>query len=70
MCIASLHPSYAATKRASPTIPLILARRADDFCAERLKEAVQLVVGTLASAKAEMMQADALLFERRAFMLG
>ena len=51
--------------------PLVLARRADDLGAERLEKAVQFVdVGALAGAEAEMMQADALLFERGAFMLG
>ena len=38
---------------------------------ERLEKTVQFVdVGALAGAEAEMMQADALLLERRAFMLG
>src|SRR6476646_632052 len=51
--------------------PLVLARRADDLGAERLEKTVQLVdVGALAGAEAEMMQTDALLFERGAFMLG
>jgi hypothetical protein len=51
--------------------PLILARRTDDLRAERRQEAVQFVdVGALAGAEAEMMQADALLLERRAFVLG
>ena len=51
--------------------PLILARRADDLRAKRLQEAMQFVdVGALAGAEAEMMQPDALLFERRAFMFG
>src|SRR4051794_2288344 len=51
--------------------PLILTRRADDLRTERLEKAVQLVdVGALAGAEAEMMQTDALLFERRAFMFG
>jgi hypothetical protein len=51
--------------------PLILARRADDFCAERLEKAVQPIdVGALAGAEAEMMQTDTSLFEGRAFMLG
>ena len=51
--------------------PLVLARRADDSGAERLKKIVQFVdVGALACAEAEMMQANALLLERGAFMLG
>ena len=51
--------------------PLILARRADDLCAERGQKTVQLIdVGALAGAKAEMMQTDTLLLECRAFMLG
>src|SRR6185436_11600936 len=51
--------------------PLILARRADDFGAERLEKAVQLIdVGALAGAEAQMMQTDTLLLECRAFMLG
>ena len=51
--------------------PLVLARRADDLRAEGLEEAVQLIdVGALAGAEAEVMQADALLFEGCAFMLG
>ena len=51
--------------------PLILARRADDLGAERLQEAVQLVdIGALAGAKAEVMQADTILLECHAFMLG
>jgi hypothetical protein len=50
--------------------PLVLARRADDFCAERLQEAMQLIdVGAFAGAEAEVMQADALLFERGACAL-
>ena len=50
--------------------PLVLARRADDFCAERLQEGMQFVdVGALACAEAEMMQADALLLERGAVVL-
>ena len=41
------------------------------FAPSVVKKAVQLVdVGALAGAEAEMMQADALLLERRAFMLG
>ena len=44
--------------------PLVLARRADDFGVERAEEGVQFIdVGALAGAEAEMMQADALLFE-------
>src|SRR4051812_2080719 len=51
--------------------PLVLARRANDLGAERAEEAVQLVdVGALAGAEAQMMQADALLRERGAGMLG
>ena len=51
--------------------PLILTRRADDLGAARDKEAMQFVdVGPLAGAEAEMMQANALLLERGAFMLG
>ena len=51
--------------------PLILARRADDLCAERRQKTVQFIdVGTLAGAEAEVMQTDALLLERCAFMLG
>ena len=50
--------------------PLILARRADDIHAERRQKRMQLVdVGALAGAEAEMMQADALLFEGCALML-
>jgi hypothetical protein len=49
--------------------PLILARRADDLHVERLQERVQFVdVGALAGTEAEMMQADALLFECSASM--
>jgi hypothetical protein len=51
--------------------PLILARRAKDLHAHRTQEIVQLVdVGTLAGAKTQMVQADAILLERRAGMLG
>jgi hypothetical protein len=51
--------------------PLILARRPDDFRAERRQKAMQLIdVGALAGAEAQVMQPDALLFERRAFMFG
>ena len=51
--------------------PLILARRADDLCAERLEEAVQFIdVGALAGAEAEVMETDTLLLECCAFMLG
>jgi hypothetical protein len=51
--------------------PLILAWRADDFGSERLQKAMQFVdVGALAGAEAEVMQADTLLLECRAFMLG
>jgi hypothetical protein len=50
--------------------PLILARRADDVCTERLEEAVQFIdVGALSRAEAQMMQADAPLLECRAFVL-
>jgi hypothetical protein len=46
---------------------LVLARRADDFGADRVQETMQLIdVGALAGAEAEMMQADALLLERGA----
>src|SRR6266403_5480858 len=51
--------------------PLILARRANDGHAERAEEAVQFIdVGALAGAKAEMVQADAILLERSSGMLG
>jgi hypothetical protein len=51
--------------------PLILARGADDFRAERLEKAVQPIdVGALAGAEAQVMQADTLLLEGRVFMLG
>src|SRR5439155_16845988 len=51
--------------------PLVLARRADDFCADRIEESMQLVdIGALTGAEAEMMQADALLLERCAGVLG
>jgi len=51
--------------------PLILARRANDRHTERTQEAVQLVnVGALAGTKTQMMQADAILLERRAGVLG
>ena len=47
--------------------PLILARRANDLHVKRTQEAVQLVnVGALAGAKAQMVQADAILLERGA----
>ena len=47
--------------------PLILARRANDPHTQRTQEAVQLVnVGALAGAKAQMVQADAILLERGA----
>jgi hypothetical protein len=50
--------------------PLILARRANDGYAERAQEAVQFIdVGALAGAKAEMMQADAILLEGSSDML-
>jgi molybdenum cofactor biosynthesis enzyme len=49
--------------------PLILARRANDLHVERLQERVQFVdVSALAGTEAEMMQADALLFECSASM--
>src|SRR6266404_6271541 len=51
--------------------PLILAWRANDGCAERTQEAVQFInVGALAGAKAEMVQADAILLEHGSCMLG
>src|SRR5450631_60985 len=51
--------------------PLILARRANDRHAVRTQEAVQLVnVGALAGAKTQMVQADAVLLERSAGVLG
>src|SRR5216683_4177960 len=51
--------------------PLILARRANDLHVKRTQEAVQLVnVGALAGAKAQMVQADAILLERGAGVLG
>src|SRR6476660_4349154 len=51
--------------------PLILARRANDGHAERTQEAVQFIdVGTLAGAKAKMVQANAVLLERSSCMLG
>ena len=41
------------------------------FAPSVVRKTVQLIdVGALAGAEAEMMQADALLFERRAFVLG
>jgi hypothetical protein len=51
--------------------PLVLARGADDFGADRIQEGVQFIdVGALAGAEAEVMQADALLLERGAGMFG
>ena len=51
--------------------PLILAWRANDRHTERTQEAVQLVnVGALAGAKTQMVQADAVLLERSASVLG
>ena len=51
--------------------PLILARRADDFGADRGEEIVQLVdIGALAGAETEMMQADAVLVECGALFSG
>lgn len=51
--------------------PSVLARRADNFGAERLKKTMQLIdVGALARAEAEMVKADTLLFEYSAFVLG
>src|SRR5512133_3565652 len=50
--------------------PLIFARRANDGYAERAQEAVQFIdVDALAGAKAEMVQADAILLERSSGML-
>jgi len=50
--------------------PLILARRANDLGIERRQKSMQFVdVGALAGAEAQMMQADALLLEGRAFVL-
>src|SRR4051794_11697277 len=50
--------------------PLILARRADDPGIERAQKCMQFVdVGALAGAEAQMVQADALLFEPGPFML-
>jgi len=41
------------------------------FCVERAEDGVQFTnVGALAGAEAEMVQADALLFEGSALMLG
>src|SRR5215207_6644794 len=72
--MAELEPDAVGVleqNRIIPQRPLILARRADDVCAERLEKAVQLVdVGALAGAEAEMMQADTFLLECRAFMFG
>ena len=51
--------------------PLVLARGADDLGVECAEKAMQFVdVGALAGAEAEMMQADAFLFEDGALMLG
>ena len=51
--------------------PLILARRANDRHTVRTQEAVQFVnVGALAGAKTQMVQADAVLLERSAGVLG
>jgi hypothetical protein len=51
--------------------PSILARRANDLHAERAQEAVQIIdVGALAGAETQMVQADALLLERGAGVLG
>ena len=51
--------------------PLILARGADDIGADTAEETVQFIdIGALAGAEAEMMQADAVLFEGGADMLG
>ena len=51
--------------------PLVLARRADDFGADRVQETMQFIdVGALAGAKAQMVQADAILLERGAGVLG
>jgi hypothetical protein len=50
--------------------PLIFARRADDFGADRGEESVQFVdIGTLAGAEAEVMQPDAVLVEGSARIL-
>jgi hypothetical protein len=50
--------------------PLILARRANDLGIERRQKSMQLVdISALAGAEAQMMQADALLLEGRAFVL-
>src|SRR5258706_16482437 len=50
--------------------PLILARRANDGAAKRTQEAVQFInVGPLAGAKAEMVEADAILLESATCML-
>ena len=51
--------------------PLIVARRANDLHTKRAQETVQLVnVRTFAGAKTEMVQADAILLERGARVLG
>jgi hypothetical protein len=51
--------------------PLILAWRADDLCAERTQEGVQLIdIGALAGAKTQMVQTDTILFERGAGISG
>jgi hypothetical protein len=51
--------------------PLILARRANDLHVERAQKSVQSIdVGALAGTKAQVVQADALLLERGACVLG
>src|SRR5947207_4655156 len=51
--------------------PLVLARRANDLCAERTQEHVQFIdVGALAGAETQMMQTDAILLECRAGVCG
>src|SRR5258708_37101024 len=51
--------------------PLVLARGANDLYVERAQKAVQVIdVGALAGAKTQMVQADAILLERGACVLG
>src|SRR5205814_4000348 len=58
-------------QRIIPRRPLVLARRANDLCAERTQEHVQFIdVGALAGAETQMMQTDAILLECRAGVCG
>src|SRR5689334_17092729 len=51
--------------------PLVLARGTDDFGVERAEEGVQFIdIGALTGTEAEMVPADALLFEGSTLMLG